>query len=114
MSKKLVFAILASCLALPLAADAPASCSLDLSVQDLAVLVEVPVAPNVTPVEAPKPIEATTCSGDACGCLDIPCNAQCDPGDHACFTQCRRQQLACSICCCTPPEYWPTWVNEYC
>jgi|CXWL01.1.fsa_nt_gi hypothetical protein len=79
---------------------------------DLETLLADPLS-TLTTGEETQPL-FLSCSGDNCDCFAVPCTAQCTTGDLACFQECRRQQLACAICCCAPPENWPPWVNQYC
>lgn len=84
------------------ACAAPAVESLDLD----ALLADA----NQTPaeIEGQSPL-FLSCSGDNCGCYDPPCSTQCDPGDWPCMNACRREQVQCAICCCTPAEFQPPY-----
>lgn len=52
-----------------------------------------------------------TCSGDNCGCYDDNCTEECGPPPNPCHTACRRAQVQCAICCCTPEEFWPAFCG---
>lgn len=43
-----------------------------------------------------------SCSGDNCGCYDIPCSEECPPEDLRCYRKCVEEQSECASCCCCP------------